>query len=55
MIIGARNLSQLDDNLGATRVEIPADVMARLEEATRIEPEYPGMFIDFIQGWLGNR
>ena len=29
--------------------------MARLEEATRLEPEYPGVFIDVIQHWLGNR
>ncbi len=55
MIVGARNVSQLEDNLGATSVTIPDAIMARLEEATRIEPEYPGVFIDFIQRWLGNR
>jgi aryl-alcohol dehydrogenase-like predicted oxidoreductase len=55
VIIGARTLAQLDDNLGATSVTAPPAVMARLEEATRIAPEYPGAFIDFIQGWLGNR
>jgi len=55
VIIGARNQSQLEDNLGATSVEVPDAIMSRLDEATRIEPEYPGMFIDFIQGWLGNR
>ena len=55
VIIGARNQSQLEDNLGATSVEVPDEIMSRLDKATRIEPEYPGMFIDFIQGWLGNR
>jgi len=55
VIIGARNRTQLDDNLGATAVSVSAEVMARLEEATRVEPEYPGAFIDFIQNWLGNR
>jgi len=55
VIIGARNRDQLDDNLGATGVKVPDAILARLEEATRIEPEYPASFIDFIQGWLGNR
>jgi len=55
VIIGARNQGQLDDNLGATGVTVPDAILARLEEATRIEPEYPASFIDFIQGWLGNR
>jgi aryl-alcohol dehydrogenase-like predicted oxidoreductase len=55
VIIGARTRTQLDDNLGATRVTVPAAVLERLEEATRFEPEYPSSFIDFIQGWLGNR
>jgi hypothetical protein len=30
-------------------------VLERLEQATQPEPEYPGMFIDLIQRWLGNR
>jgi len=55
VIIGARSLTQLDDNLGATAVHVSPEIMTRLEDATRIEPEYPGVFIDFIQAWLGNR
>jgi aryl-alcohol dehydrogenase-like predicted oxidoreductase len=55
VIIGVRNDDQLTDNLGAVGVTIPDAIMARLEEATQIAPEYPGMFIDFIQQWLGNR
>jgi aryl-alcohol dehydrogenase-like predicted oxidoreductase len=55
VIVGARSRAQLDDNLGAVGLTIPQAVLARLEEATRLEPEYPGSFIDMIQTWLGNR
>jgi aryl-alcohol dehydrogenase-like predicted oxidoreductase len=55
VILGARTREQLADNLGAAAVTVPPEVTARLEEATRLAPEYPGAFIDFIQGWLGNR
>ena len=55
VIIGVRSQAQLDDNLGATGVTVPGDVMARLDEASDLEPEYPGIFIDLIQSWLGNR
>jgi len=55
VIIGARNQAQLADNLGATGVTVPPAIMERLDAASRIEPEYPGLFIDLIQGWLGNR
>jgi aryl-alcohol dehydrogenase-like predicted oxidoreductase len=54
VIIGARNVKQLEENLRATDVTIPDAVMAKLEEATGITLEYPGIFIDFIQRWLGN-
>ncbi len=55
VIIGVRSQAQLDDNLGALGVTIPEQVLARLDEATKIDAEYPNMFLDFIQGWLGNR
>ena len=55
VIIGARTQAQLDDNLGATGITVPAEIMERLEKVSRIESEYPGAFIDFVQGWLGNR
>ena len=55
VIIGARTETQLADNLGATGITVAPDILARLDEATRIEPEYPGVFIDLIQRWLGNR
>jgi aryl-alcohol dehydrogenase-like predicted oxidoreductase len=55
VILGARTQSQLDDNLGAVGREIPAEALAKLEDVTRLEPEYPAAFIDVIQRWLGNR
>ena len=55
VIIGVRSREQLNDNLGAVGSTIPPAVLAKLEEATRLEPEYPAAFIDFIQTWLGNR
>jgi aryl-alcohol dehydrogenase-like predicted oxidoreductase len=55
VIIGARTQAQLADNLGAVGVTVPPEIMERLEKVSRLEPEYPGVFIDFIQGWLGNR
>jgi aryl-alcohol dehydrogenase-like predicted oxidoreductase len=54
-IIGVRNRAQLDDNLGAVEITAPPAIMTRLEDATRIDAEYPGVFIDFVQSWLGNR
>src|SRR5262249_35156089 len=55
IIIGVRSLAQLDDNLGATAVTIPPDVLARLDKESAPPPEYPGAMIDFVQAWLGNR
>jgi aryl-alcohol dehydrogenase-like predicted oxidoreductase len=55
VILGARTLAQLDDTLGAVGVTVPDAVMARLDEASALEPEYPGAFLDMIQRWLGNQ
>jgi aryl-alcohol dehydrogenase-like predicted oxidoreductase len=51
-ILGARRLSQLQDNLGALSVEIPPDAMARLDEASRIPLGFPHDFrgLQFIYG-----
>lgn len=55
VIVGARRLEQLDDNLAALDVTIPPEVAQVLEEATALPPEYPGTFIDIFQGWLRGR
>ena len=40
-IVGARNLEQLDDNLGATGWALSADQMARLDQASATRLPYP--------------
>jgi aryl-alcohol dehydrogenase-like predicted oxidoreductase len=52
VIIGARTMAQLDDNLASLDVSIPPEVVDRLEAATRLPDEYPGTFIDIFRGWL---
>lgn len=41
VIIGARKLSQLDDNLGAVDVQLSAQEVARLNEASQLPLTYP--------------
>ncbi len=44
-LIGARNLSQLRDNLGALEVELDGDHLQRLEEVSRIDLGFPHNFL----------
>ncbi|MCL7974286.1 MAG: aldo/keto reductase [marine benthic group bacterium] len=44
-LVGARNLSQLRDNLGALDVELDADQLERLEEVSRIDLGFPHNFL----------
>jgi aryl-alcohol dehydrogenase-like predicted oxidoreductase len=44
-IIGARNMDQLEDNLGAVGWELSPEQVARLSEASAIEDVYPYRFI----------
>ena len=46
VILGAKKLSQLDDNLGAVDVTFTADEMTRLEEVSRLPAEYPGWMLE---------
>jgi aryl-alcohol dehydrogenase-like predicted oxidoreductase len=41
VIIGARKIAQLDDNLKAGDVALTADDMKALDEVSRLAPEYP--------------
>lgn len=45
-IIGARKLSQLEDNLGCLEVALTAEQLARLNEVSRIELGFPHEFIE---------
>ena len=53
-IVGARRLSQIEDNLGALGLELPADCAARLEAASRIELGFPHDFLaaPFVRGMV---
>jgi len=44
-LIGVSTVAQLDDNLGATRVALPAEAVERLEAATEFDVGFP---VDFI-------
>ena len=47
VIIGARNEDQLRDNLGAAEVQLTIEEMTRLDEVSKLPPEYPGWMIAF--------
>jgi aryl-alcohol dehydrogenase-like predicted oxidoreductase len=40
-IIGSRNVEQLEDNLAAHDVILPADAVGRLDSAVKFDPGYP--------------
>ncbi|MGD9982419.1 MAG: aldo/keto reductase [Hyphomonadaceae bacterium] len=42
VIIGAKTEAQLNDNLSATGVELSSDDLERLDEVSKLKPEYPG-------------
>jgi aryl-alcohol dehydrogenase-like predicted oxidoreductase len=44
-LIGANNLAQLEDNLGALEVTLGTDQMERLEAVSRVEPGFPHDFL----------
>ncbi|MDV2986392.1 UNVERIFIED_CONTAM: aldo/keto reductase [Methylobacteriaceae bacterium AG10] len=46
VIVGAKRVGQLQDNIGATGVRLDADELARLDAATRLPPEYPGWMLE---------
>jgi aryl-alcohol dehydrogenase-like predicted oxidoreductase len=45
-LVGARNLAQLEDNLGALQVTLDGDHLARLDDVSRIEPGFPHDFLE---------
>ena len=46
VIIGAKTVEQLDDNLAATTLTLSADDMARLDEVSVLPAEYPGWMFE---------
>ncbi|HUR35801.1 MAG TPA: aldo/keto reductase [Vicinamibacterales bacterium] len=41
VIIGARRMSQLDDNLGSVQLTLTAEELGQLDDVSRLTPEYP--------------
>ncbi len=46
VIIGAKTMEQLDDNLEAAKLSLTAAEMKRLDEVSALPPEYPGWMLD---------
>ena len=45
VIIGAKTVEQLDDNLAAAELTLTSDEIAKLDEASALRPEYPGWML----------
>jgi aryl-alcohol dehydrogenase-like predicted oxidoreductase len=46
IIIGAKTTAQLADNLGATGLTLSAEELAKLDEVSKLPPEYPGWMLE---------
>jgi aryl-alcohol dehydrogenase-like predicted oxidoreductase len=46
VIIGAKTIEQLDDNLAATEVTLTEDELKRLDAVSALPPEYPGWMVE---------
>jgi diketogulonate reductase-like aldo/keto reductase len=46
VIVGAKKIEQLDDNIAATKVELSADELAKLAEVSSLPAEYPGWMLE---------
>src|SRR5580693_7070454 len=45
VIIGAKTIEQLDDNLAAAELTLTPEEIAKLDEASALKPEYPGWML----------
>jgi len=50
VIIGAKRGDQLADNIGASKIELSEQELARLDGVSQLPPEYPGWMLDFQKG-----
>ena len=46
VIVGAKRSEQLADNIGATRVQLAPEDLARIDEVSRLRAEYPGWMFE---------
>ena len=47
VIIGAKTIEQLDDDLQATGVEIPPEYIKEIEKISELPQEYPGWMVEW--------
>jgi aryl-alcohol dehydrogenase-like predicted oxidoreductase len=45
VILGARSMAQLEDNLASPEIALSADELARLDAVSALPPEYPGWMV----------
>jgi aryl-alcohol dehydrogenase-like predicted oxidoreductase len=50
VIIGAKKMEQLDDNLTAVEVKFTPEELQQLDEVSKLTPEYPGWMVEFTSG-----
>ncbi len=50
VIIGAKRIEQLDDNIAATAITLNAEELGALDQASKLPPEYPGWMLEFQGG-----
>jgi aryl-alcohol dehydrogenase-like predicted oxidoreductase len=48
VIIGAKNRTQLDDNMGSTDLKLSAEDLAKLDKVSALCPEYPGWLLEIV-------
>ena len=46
VIVGAKRVDQLADNIGATGLQLSAEDLAALAAVTALAPEYPGWMLE---------
>ena len=50
VIIGAKKMEQLEDNLKAVDVQFSPEELQQLDEVSKLVPEYPGWMVEFTSG-----
>jgi aryl-alcohol dehydrogenase-like predicted oxidoreductase len=50
VIIGAKKMKQLDDNLKAVEVRFTPEELQQLDEVSKLAPEYPSWMLEFTSG-----
>ncbi|WP_375435568.1 aldo/keto reductase [uncultured Hymenobacter sp.] len=50
VIIGAKKMEQLEDNLKSVDVQLTPEELKQLDEVSKLSPEYPGWMLEFTGG-----